>query len=105
MGQREEHAVHCPACARDEGSACPYDQAEVLNKCHPAIFWIHAFFSQESIIHEQPVEKEIDSSGFVIYQGNHPKRNPQAQICLLTEGGSSIKLSLTEDGREATHEL
>jgi hypothetical protein len=79
MSQREENAMHCTACARDEGRAVSDDQAEVINGCNPAVFGINPLFSQQSIVHEQSVEKDVYSSGFVIYHCNYHRRNLSAR--------------------------
>jgi hypothetical protein len=74
MGEPEEHAIHSLACARDERSARADNQREVFNYCGPAIQGIYPLCSQESLVHEEAVEKEFDSSVFSFRHGDQLKR-------------------------------
>jgi hypothetical protein len=80
MGQREEYPMHYLAGTRDEGCAGTDDQGKVLDRCAPAIDWIDAFISQESIVHEQSVEKNVDSSDFRFGHSRHLGRRLNARI-------------------------
>ena len=80
MGQREEYTIHRSPCAGHEGCARPDDEAEILNGCHPATHGIHAFLSQESIVHEQPIEKNVNSSDLLFCHSNNLSRGLDARI-------------------------
>jgi hypothetical protein len=54
--------MHRSTCARDERCARTDDEGKVLDECHATVHGIDPFLSQESIVHEQPVEKDVDSS-------------------------------------------
>lgn len=72
--------MNCSVRARNQGGAVSDRQAEILNGCDPGIHRIHTFFSQESIVHEQSIEKNVDSSDLVIYHCNHPTTHKLSEL-------------------------
>ena len=64
--------MRCLTTGGDECRAVSDDQGKVFDRSHPAIYWIDSFFSQERLVHEQAVEKNVYPSGFRFCHSNHP---------------------------------